>query len=193
MNIILASASPRRKNILDLFNIDYSIEISDSEEVVLNQFSPCVNAMHIAYLKASNIAKNNPKSTVLAADTLVSIESKIFGKAKDSNDAYQMIQALSGKKHEVITGFCIINKEKNIVYVDYVKTYVYFRNLSNDIINKYIETNEYMDKAGAYAIQGKASILVDKIDGDYFNVVGFPISEINSVLSQYFSYDLLKW
>ena len=193
MNIILASASPRRKDILDLFNVDYSIEISDIEEVFFDQFSPAINTMHVSYLKASKIAKDNCDSTILAADTVVSIGNKIFGKAKDSKDAFQMICELSGKKHQVITGFCILNIEKKLLYVDYVKTDVYFRNLSKNTIIKYIETNEYIDKAGAYAIQGKASILVDKIDGDYLNVVGFPISEINKVLIEYFSYDFLRW
>lgn len=192
MNLILASASPRRKDILDIFNMDYSVKVPAIQEIFYSQFSPSINSMHVAYQKAVNVANNNIKSTIIAADTVVSIGDEIFGKPKDSNHAFQMIQRLSGKKHQVVTGFCILNLEKGILYIDCVKTDVYFHELSDDIINIYIKSNEYIDKAGAYAIQGLASVFVDKIDGDYYNVVGLPISAINMVLSKYFSYDLLK-
>lgn len=102
-----------------------------------------------------------------------------------------MLIQLSGKKHSVITGFCIANSEKNIIYTDYVKTDVTFRNISNKSIESYLSSNEYADKAGAYAIQGKASVFIDKIEGDYFNIVGLPISEINKVLTELFSFSLI--
>ncbi len=191
MELILASASPRRKEIIDMFNVTYNIKVPDVNEFIDCRFSPSVNAMHIAYLKAKDIVTHNKDSIVVSADTIVTIEDKIFGKPVDVNEAKEMLTQLSGKKHSVITGFCIVNYNKNIVYTDYIKTDVYFRELSNKQIIKYIETNEFKDKAGAYAIQGKAAIFIDKIEGDYFNVVGLPIAEINRVLIDFFSFNLI--
>ena len=191
MDIILASASPRRKDILDIFNKDYIIKIPYADETINSEFSPAINAMHIAYLKTKNILQNNPKATIISADTVVAIGDKIFGKPRSAEDAFDMLIQLSGKKHSVITGFCIANSEKNIIYTDYVKTDVTFRNISNKSIESYLSSNEYADKAGAYAIQGKASVFIDEIEGDYFNIVGLPISEINKVLTELFSFSLI--
>lgn len=191
MDIILASASPRRKDILDIFNKDYIIKIPYADETINSKFSPAINAMHIAFLKTKNILQSNPKATIISADTVVAVGDKIFGKPRSAEDAFVMLSQLSGKKHSVITGFCIANSEKNIIYTDYVKTDVTFRNISNKSIESYLSSNEYADKAGAYAIQGKASVFIDKIEGDYFNIVGLPISEINKVLTELFSYNLI--
>ena len=191
MDIILASASPRRKDILDIFNKDYIIKIPYADETINSNFSPVINAMHIAYLKTKNILQNNPKATIISADTVVAIGDKIFGKTRSAEDAFDMLIQLSGKKHSVITGFCIANSEKNIIYTDYVKTDVTFRNISKKSIESYLSSNEYADKAGAYAIQGKASVFIDEIEGDYFNIVGLPISEINKVLTELFFFSLI--
>ncbi len=191
LDIILASASTRRRYILDIFDIDYTIKVPSIDEIINGNFSPEINVMHIAYLKARNILEDNPNAIVISADTVVALEDKIFGKPKNSEDAFDIISELSGKKHSVITGFCLASAEKNIVYTDYVKTDVVFRKLSNDIISNYLKTNEYLDKAGGYGIQGKASLFVDKIEGDYFNVVGFPIAEINKVLIEKFDFSLI--
>ena len=185
MDIILASASPRRKDILDIFNKDYIIKIPHADETINSNFSPVINAMHIAYLKTKNILQSDPKATIISADTVVAIGDKIFGKPRSAEDAFDMLIQLSGKKHSVITGFCIANSEKNIIYTDYVKTDVTFRNISNKSIESYLSSNEYADKAGAYAIQGKASVFIDKIEGDYFNIVGLPLFRLRMMLEHF--------
>lgn len=188
MKLILGSGSPRRRDILDLFDLDYDIEVSSVEESISTNFSPKINAMYNAYIKGSDIKSNKPNCLVISADTIVQIDGEILGKPKDSTDALNMLKMLSGKKHSVITGFSIISDTKK--YIDYVETEVIFKNLNDIMIKKYIDSKEPFDKAGAYGIQGKGSLLVDKIIGDYFNVVGLPISKIAEALKELFDFDI---
>lgn len=188
LKLILGSGSPRRRDILDLFDLDYDIEVSSVEESISTNFSPKINAMYNAYIKGSDIKSNKPNCLVISADTIVQIDGEILGKPKDSTDALNMLKMLSGKKHSVITGFSIISDTKK--YIDYVETEVIFKNLNDIMIKKYIDSKEPFDKAGAYGIQGKGSLLVDKIIGDYFNVVGLPISKIAEALKELFDFDI---
>lgn len=172
--MILASNSPRRKEILENFgfslktvskNID---EISSKEEIK-------EKIMDIAQQKTMAAAKDYPNENVVGADTVVVIDGKILGKPKDETEAFEMLKSLSGKSHDVITAYSFVNLKKNIFLNDAEVTKVFFKNLSDEEINWYISTKEPMDKAGAYGIQGKGAYFVEKIEGDFFSVMGFPL------------------
>lgn len=176
--IILASNSPRRREILSNF-IDFTVISKEIDEVKEDCFSPWTTVMALAYEKGIEVAKDNVDEVVLSADTLVELDGKLLGKPKNREDAKIMIKSLSGKIHNVYTGYAIFKLSKKIKYVSYDKSSVKFYDLSDDEIEKYLNTLEYKDKAGAYGIQGKGSLLVENIEGDYFNIVGFPIGKIN--------------
>lgn len=189
MKIILASKSPRRKEILSLFTNDFKIIKTDVKENFTDDYNILTNIMSISSKKASSI-EVDLDSIIISADTIVLLENKVLGKAGSEEEAFNYLRLLSRKTHQVITAFSIKSKTKTIV--DYEITNVSFKDLSDDDINSYIKTGEWKDKAGAYAIQGKGSALVEKINGDYFNVVGLPISKINDYLKVYFTFDLLR-
>ena len=176
--IILASNSPRRGEILSNF-IDFIVIPKEIDEIKDDCFSPWTTVMALAYEKGIEVAKDNVDEVVLSADTLVELDGKLLGKPKNREDAKIMIKSLSGKIHNVYTGYAIFKLSKKIKYVSYEKSSVKFYDLSSDEIEKYLDTLEYKDKAGAYGIQDKGSLLVEKIEGDYFNIVGFPIGKIN--------------
>ncbi len=176
--IILASNSPRRREILSNF-IDFTVITKEIDEVKDDCFSPWTTVMALAYEKGIEVAKDNVDEVVLSADTLVELDGKLLGKPKNREDAKIMIKSLSGKIHNVYTGYAIFKLSKKIKYVSYEKSSVKFYDLSSDEIEKYLDTLEYKDKAGAYGIQDKGSLLVENIEGDYFNIVGFPIGKIN--------------
>ncbi len=129
------------------------------------------------------VAVENPKEFVVGADTVVVIDGKVLGKPKDKEDAKKMLKSLSGRSHEVITAYTLINLEKNIEITESVKSVVYFKQISDKEIEWYIKSEEAMDKAGAYGIQGLGSIFVDKIDGDFFAIMGFPINHFIKTLN----------
>ena len=179
--IVLASASPRRKEILNMLGIDIIIRPSHAKEDTGN----CTDPEEIVKLLAEQKAKAIPRTEselVLAADTVVSIDGKILGKPKDRTDAANMLRSLSGRTHSVFTGFCILKGSTCIIGSE--ETKVTFRSLSQKDILEYIETGEPFDKAGAYGIQGKGCLLTEGISGDYYNVVGLPISRIMAELKE---------
>ncbi len=182
-NIILASASPRRKELLSLIFDDFSVIPSTADEVIPQGLDALKVAEHLAKLKAQDIAEQNKDSLVIGADTCVIIEKEILGKPKNTEDARRMITLLSGKTHLVVTGCCVIVNGKVESFSEV--TEVEFLNLDESEIEDYIATNEPYDKAGAYGIQGKGALLVKKINGDYFNVVGLPVAKLNSYLKKY--------
>lgn len=188
LKLILGSGSPRRKDILNLFNLRYEVEVSRVEESINKDFSPQINSMYNAYIKGADIKNQKKDCIVLAADTIVQLDGKILLKPKNEEEAFFMLKSLSGKSHSVITGFAILSDTKK--YVDYVETKVMFKEFDDIMISKYVDTGEPLDKAGAYGIQGMGSILVERITGDYFNVVGLPISKIADVLKRYFDFDV---
>ena len=190
MNIILASASPRRKEILENTNVKFKIMASDIEELTLEGESPCQMVMRLAFEKGMDIASKQKSDLIISADTIVVLDNKVLGKPKDEVEAIHMIESLSGKTHQVITGISLINLENNKKIIDYVISNVKFKNLSKEDINDYIRTNESLDKAGAYGIQGYGALLVDEIQGDYFNIVGLPISRLSDLLKKYFNINL---
>lgn len=190
MDIILASASPRRKEILENTNLKFRIIKSDIDEKIFEGESPQQVVMRLSFEKCMDIACNNESSLVIGADTIVVLDDMILGKPKDKDEAYCMLKKLSNKVHQVITGISLINLEGNKKIIDYVVSNVKFKDLSEEDIKDYIQTNESLDKAGAYGIQGYGALLVEEIKGDYFNIVGLPISKISDLLKQHFSINL---
>ena len=190
MEIILASASPRRKEILQNTKLKFEIQKSDIEEVILENESPESMVVRLAYENAYDVAQKNKYKLVIGADTIVALDNEVLGKPKDKEEAYQMIKKLSNKTHKVITGISLINISHGMVVNDYVVSLVTFKDLSEDSIKDYINTNESLDKAGAYGIQGYGALLVDNIQGDYFNIVGLPISKLSDLLKDHFDINL---
>jgi len=177
MNIVLASNSPRRSEILKNLKINFTKCASDVNEEQFQIDNPIELVQILAHEKAKSVLKQFSSNTiVIGADTIVTYENKILTKPKSRQDAYDYLRMLSGKKHSVFSGIAIINNVKS--YISFAETYVYMRSYTDEEILSYIETKEPLDKAGAYAIQGYGSVLVDKIDGDYYNVVGLPISKL---------------
>ena len=190
MEIILASASPRRREILKNTKLKFEVQKSDIEEVFLENESPESMVVRLAYEKAFDVAENNRDKLVIGADTIVVLGDEVLGKPKDEEEAFDMIQKLSNKTHRVITGIILINLKKGIVVNDYQISYVTFKDLSEDSIKDYINTKESLDKAGGYGIQGYGALLVDSIQGDYFNIVGLPISKLSDLLRDHFDINL---
>ena len=190
MNIILASASPRRREILENTNVKFDVISSSIEELVLEGESPCQMVMRLAFEKGIDIASKRKSDLVISADTIVVLDNTVLGKPKDEEEAKLMITNLSGRTHQVITGISLINLENDKKVIDYVISNVKFKNLSEDDINDYIKTKESLDKAGAYGIQGYGALLVEEIQGDYFNIVGLPISKLSDLLKKHFNINL---
>jgi len=181
MNVVLASASPRRKMILENAGFDVTVRVSDADETLPAGISPESAVEYLAKIKA-NAVERNKDELIIAADTVVVLDGKILGKPEDENEAREMLSSLSGRRHTVFTGVCMIYNEKEEIFSD--RTEVEFYSLSDEEIKEYIKTGEPMDKAGAYGIQGKGSLFVKGIDGDFFNVMGLPVALINKKLNE---------
>ncbi|WP_352420127.1 Maf family protein [Proteiniborus sp.] len=189
--IVLASSSPRRKEILDRYNIDFESITSHINEKVSSDEDPIQVVMSLAFQKAEDIAiKLDYDAIVIGADTIVYMNS-VLGKPKDDIDAYRILESLSGKEHCVITGLAILDINSGKKVIDYEITKVKFRELPSEKINRYINTGEFKDKAGAYGIQGYGEILVDWIEGSYSNVVGLPIVKLDKLLERHFNTKIL--
>ncbi len=173
--IVLASASPRRKEILEMLGIQVTVRLGNYEENMEQCQNPQELVTMLAKQKAAAVSRTK-EELILAADTIVTIYNQILGKPKDAEDAAAMLSSLSGKEHSVFTGFCLLKGDRILTGVE--ETKVKFRVLNDTMIAEYLKTGEPFDKAGAYGIQGKGCLLIESICGDYFNVVGLPISRI---------------
>lgn len=180
---ILASQSPRRKEILEMLGIDFTIIPAENEAEIPSNMPIKYGVTQVAYLKAIEVFRNHPDSTVLGADTVVVIDNEILGKPKDREEAFSMLKKLSGKSHQVITGVALIKKGKTVTFTE--KATVTFASLTDEEINNYIETGECFDKAGSYAVQGKSAKFIKKIDGDYYAVVGLPCQKLYQALKNF--------
>ncbi len=183
--IILASQSPRRKEILQIMGLNFICKPVKAEEYFLPREEPQEAAKRIAKQKAEIAAGSFNDGIVIAADTIVEYNGKVLGKPVDENDAFSKLAFLSGNSHRVITAVCVKDIVSNKCEVDAEITKVYFRNISAKEIWSYIATGEPMDKAGAYGIQGLGAVFVEKIEGCYFNVVGLPLSRLYTMLKLY--------
>ncbi len=187
IRFVLASKSPRREELLKNIGIKAEIMPADVNEAVFNSLPPKEMVTELAMLKAGNVARHfGHDAIVIGADTCVALGNRIFGKPEDEADAKRMLTELSGKTHEVYTGYCVVNCRDGVSVAKCEKTFVTFRELSEEEIDSYIKTREPMDKAGAYGIQQLGSKFVKKIEGDYFNVVGLPVCALVKLLRDEF-------
>ncbi len=181
--IILASSSPRRKELLTTAGLEFEIHVKDVDETIPEGTLHEEAAKMTAKKKAAAVADGFRDSIVIGADTIVVANGKILGKPKDEADAAAMLTMLSGKEHEVITGVCIICDGETETFAQVSK--VKFYDLTNAEICEYVATKEPMDKAGAYGIQGLGCTLVERIEGDYFNIVGLPVAEVSRKIKKF--------
>lgn len=183
---ILASASPRRVELLKKIVSEFkTIPSTVDEDSLITKDIPSMELPEfLAVQKALDVFNNNPNDIVLGADTAIVCDNKIYGKPKDAIDAKKMLTLFSNKTHYVVTGVCLVSSKKTISFSSINE--VTFYNLSEQDIDEYLMCNEYFDKAGSYAIQGKGELLIKSIKGDYNSIVGLPVSEINRILKNYF-------
>lgn len=180
--LILASSSPRRREILKLIQLPFEVITSDADESIDEDLPPEQLVTTLALRKAEAVAKVNRDAYVIGADTIVYNQNEILGKPKTTAEAKDMLRSLSGQTHAVYTGACILHQDQQEVF--YEKTDVTFWKLTEEEIDHYIRTGEPFDKAGGYGIQGFGATLVKKIEGDYFSVVGLPIAKLYRTLKQ---------
>jgi len=188
-HLILASASPRRAELLRSAGIQFTVDVADIAEDAHAGESPVEHAERLAREKAEVVAERNPGKIVLGADTIVVVDEQILGKPRNAQDAAGMLRSLSDRTHEVMTGVCIARLETGNwkLETSAERTKVQFSRLSSSDIEAYIATREPMDKAGAYAIQGIASRWITRIEGDYANVVGLPVALVWQMLQKFTS------
>lgn len=181
MNVILASQSPRRKELLGLLGIPFTVRVADIDETMNPGAAPYSEVARVSRLKALAIPRE-PEDIVIAADTIVVCDDRILGKPRDAADAREMLQLLSGRSHQVMTGLTVLRRDTAAVVTEV--TDVIFRTLSDKEIDDYIATGEPMDKAGAYGIQGGAALFCRRLEGDYYNVVGLPVCRLAEILQE---------
>jgi septum formation protein len=182
--LVLASASPRRSELLQAAGISFSVQAADIPEEPRDGETPKNLAERLAREKALTVFRQKPDNTVLGADTIVVLDEEILGKPRDRQDAARMLRLLSGRQHEVITGVCLVGHSIP-ADIRSAATLVTMDHIDESEIHNYIATGEPMDKAGAYAIQGVASRWISKLQGDYSNVVGLPVPLVWKMLRQY--------
>jgi septum formation protein len=177
---ILASGSPRRKQLLNQIGLEFTVIPSDVDEDFTLDLPPEAFTEHWAREKAKSVAKIHPDSLIVGADTIVVLDGNILGKPKDKKDSFNMLQSLSGKTHEVITGVSFISLEQELDHTFNERTFVSFNTLSDMDINSYIDIYNPLDKAGSYGIQDWFSVHIHRVEGCYYNVMGLPISSFYS-------------
>lgn len=180
--LILASASPRRRELLQQASVTFTTIPSNTDEQVRPGESPEVYASRVAHEKARDVAAHQPGNWVLGADTIVAIDDMILGKPRDAEDGLRMLRLLSGQPHRVMTAFVLLDPTGDVHAKQIVTSYVEFETLTDTRIQEYLATGEPFDKAGAYAVQGLGAALVEKVEGSYTNVVGLPLDEVLAVL-----------
>ena len=181
MQLILASQSPRRKELLGLFHIPFQIRSADIDETMDPKKPASEEVARVSRLKALATPREDD-DVVIAADTIVVCAGQVLGKPKDEADAYRMLKLLSGRDHQVMTGMTVLKGDQELVHTEV--TDIHFRHLSDREILRYIQSGEPMDKAGSYGIQGGAALFAEKMAGDYYNVMGLPVCRLGQMLSQ---------
>lgn len=192
MQIILASSSPRRQELMKMFNVPFEVIVKNTKEELDSSKSVYEQCMHIAYEKAMAVYQDiKDDVVVIGSDTIVSFNNKIYGKPKDYDDAFHMLKEFSGNCHEVISSLCVLIRKNGREYQEltYDKCDVHVNIMNDSEIEEWINSSDVYTKAGAYAIQEGYGKYVEKIDGDYFSIVGFPIHKLYEILKKY---DVLK-
>ena len=180
--IILASASPRRKELLEMLGYDFEVIVSEVDETMRPGLTPAGQVKDLAYRKARAVYDQHPEAIVIGADTIVLVDDQILGKPHSEKEAEEMMKLLRGREHLVITGVAILCERKEHHFCEESK--VFFDNITNEEIAHYVRTAEPYDKAGGYAIQGWAGRFISRIEGDYYNIVGLPINKLYSKLKR---------
>jgi septum formation protein len=183
--IVLASASPRRKELLEQLGLQFEVAPSNYDEEITSASEPHETARKLSLGKARSAARKHRNAIIIAADTFVVFGDRILGKPRTDSEAREMLRALNGQAHSVITGFTVIDTETGKVLSRSVETRVHMRRMTLKEIDSYIRTKEPLDKAGGYAIQGLGAVLVERIEGDYSNVVGLPLSALAESLREF--------
>lgn len=187
--VILASASPRRRDILNMMGLPFRVEVSGAEETMEESMTPELFVEQISLRKAAEVAKKQKQNAlVIAADTVVVLDDTIVTKPKDEADAVQILTRLSGRAHRVLTGLSVIRLSDGKAVSVCEETKVHFRALSEEEIFSYVQTGEPMDKAGAYGLQGRACVFAERIEGDFFNVIGLPACRLAKILKEEFDF-----
>ncbi len=182
MDIVLASGSPRRRELLEMLGLEFTICPAKGEERPPEGAGPDKTVKALSLAKAQEVARLYPGALIIAADTIVWADGRILGKPKTHDEAKRMLSLLSDSSHEVYTGVTLICGEKTVCRSECTK--VFFRDLGEDEIDAYVRTGEPMDKAGAYGIQGRAALMVRRLEGDYFNVMGLPLCALGQMLEE---------
>lgn len=182
MAIILASASPRRKELMGLLKLPFAVKVADIDETMDPEKTPFEEVARVSRRKAETV-KRQPGDVVIAADTIVVCKDRVLGKPADKQEAFEMLHLLSGQKHQVMTGMTVLGDDRCVTCTEVSD--IYFRELSDEEILDYIATNEPMDKAGAYGIQGGAALFVQRLEGDYYNVMGLPVCRLSQILKEF--------
>ena len=174
MNIVLASQSPRRKELLEKCNVTFTCDPADIDESMNTRNNLQLEIQNLAYRKADAVLKRHPEDLIIGSDTIVVLNNEVLGKPKDEQDAFRMLKHLQGNTHEVITGLCFLSKKRKCTAVSISK--VAFSTMDDAEIKEYISTGECMDKAGAYGIQGFGGKYITRIEGDYYTIMGLPLN-----------------
>ncbi|MDC0547439.1 Maf family protein [Opitutales bacterium] len=183
-NFILGSGSPRRRELLAELLTDFRVVVSDAEEMVSHPDGPIQLVQENAILKARSVANLHPENWVLGADTLVALGETVLGKPKDMKEAYSMLRLLSGQTHEVSTGLCLIHRGQNYEKSLVESSRVTFKHINDEILEKYFQEVNPLDKAGGYAIQTRADLIVEKFEGSHSNVIGLPLELLGAWLKE---------
>ena len=181
MQLILASQSPRRKELLGLFHVPFTVCVADVDETMNPALPPEQEVARVSFLTADAVPREKD-DVVIAADTIVVCNGQILGKPTDTDDAFRMLRLLSGRDHQVMTGMTVLRGAQCVTITEI--TDIHFRDLSDHEILRYIRSGEPMDKAGSYGIQGGAALFVEKLSGDYYNVMGLPVCRLGQILKQ---------
>ena len=181
MELILASQSPRRRELLGLFNLPFTVRVADIDETMDPSRSPAEEVARVSLAKARAVEREK-EDVVIAADTIVVLGDRVLGKPASEAQAEEMLTALSGRAHQVMTGVTVLRGDRSLTATEI--TDIHFRELTNREIRRYIATGEPMDKAGSYGIQGGAALFAEKIHGDYYNVVGLPVCRLLRMLRE---------
>ena len=182
MSLILASQSPRRRELLGLTGLDFTIRVADIDETMDLSKAPYDEVARVSRLKALAVARK-PEDVVVAADTLVVCDHQVLGKPRNEADAFRMLRLLSGRDHQVMTGMTVLRGDEAITCTEV--TDIHFRDLSDGEIRAYIATGDPMDKAGSYGVQGGAALFVTRLEGDFYNVMGLPVCRLALILRQF--------
>ena len=192
VSVVLASGSPRRRELLEQIGLPFTVVPSQADETISEGLSPAMAVQSLSLLKAADVARTqSEEALVIGADTVVVLDDEILTKPQDGQDAAQMLRRLSGRCHSVLTGVTVFRRKDGKSVSIAEETLVYFKKLSDSEIASYVASKEPLDKAGSYGIQGLGGLFIEKIEGDYYNVVGLPLSRLGKLLQEEFEVELI--